>query len=153
MKPNEHAQIEFIKDYLRKGAERKDILQPFTKLYKTSIKTFDTRLKAATIAVQAEFKRIDAKVEQSIERSADALKSKILTAMERQVVLSEIAKGEKEIEKIFLVQGKLQKTKAMPDHSDITKAIAELNKMDGSYRPSKVEATVTEIKINFKDAE
>ena len=138
MKPSEHPQIDFIVDCLRKGEQRKTILAKFGKKWQSaSERTFDRRLKAAEIKLQGEQQRIKDLAEQSIAKDADALKSKILTAMQRQEILTQIALGEYEVEKLIVTKDGIKKAKAKPDHTDIRNAIAELNKMDGSYTPIK----------------
>jgi hypothetical protein len=66
----------------------------------------------------------------------------ILSTAERMEMLSKIAKGEVKIKKPFVIAGKIMEYPSEPDHNDRTKAIAELNKMDGSYA-----ATKTDLKI------
>ncbi len=63
----------------------------------------------------------------------------ILSTAERMEMLSKIAKGEVKIKKPFVIAGKIMEYPSEPDHNDRTKAIAELNKMDGSYAPAKSE--------------
>ena len=68
----------------------------------------------------------------------------ILSTAERMEMLSKIAKGEVKIKKPFVIAGKIMEYPSEPDHADRTKAIAELNKMDGSYAPAKTETTITD---------
>ena len=68
----------------------------------------------------------------------------ILSTAERMEMLSKIAKGEVKIKKPFVIAGKIMEYPSEPDHNDRTKAIAELNKMDGSYAPAKTETTITD---------
>jgi len=67
----------------------------------------------------------------------------ILSTAERMEMLSKIAKGEVKIKKPFVIAGKIMEYPSEPDHADRTKAIAELNKMDGSYAATKQETTQT----------
>jgi hypothetical protein len=57
-------------------------------------------------------------------------------------MLSKIAKGEVKIKKPFVIAGKIMEYPSEPDHNDRTKAIAELNKMDGSYAATKTDLKV-----------
>lgn len=140
MKPSEQAQVNFIADCLRKGEQRKDILAKFVKKWqKAGTRTFDRRLKVAQAAVQEEQKRIRATAEDNVAKEADALKSKIMTAFERQELLTQIAKGEIKIKKPFVIQGKIMEYPAEPDHTDRINAVKELNKIDGTYAPEKKE--------------
>lgn len=65
----------------------------------------------------------------------------ILSTAERMEMLSKIAKGEVKIKKPFVIAGKIMEYPSEPDHNDRTKAIAELNKMDGSYAATKTDIT------------
>ena len=65
----------------------------------------------------------------------------ILSTAERMEMLSKIAKGEVKIKKPFVIAGKIMEYPSEPDHNDRTKAIAELNKMDGSYAATKTDLT------------
>jgi hypothetical protein len=65
----------------------------------------------------------------------------ILSTAERMEMLSKIAKGEVKIKKPFVIAGKIMEYPSEPDHNDRTKAIAELNKMDGRYAATKTDLT------------
>lgn len=149
MKPSEQAQVNFIADCLRKGEQRKDILAKFVKKWqKAGTRTFDRRLKVAQAAVQEEQKRIRATAEDNVAKEADALKSKIMTSLERQAYLTQIIKGEVEIpykeikwdseQKKFVTISFVE----LAPHNARISAIAELNKMDGSYSPDKHEHSI-----------
>jgi len=140
MKPSEQTQVNFIADCLRKGEKRGEVLSKFVKKWQTaSTRTFDRRLKVAEKAVQGEQKRIQAEAEKGVAKEVDALKSKIMTAFERQELLTQIAKGEIKIKKPFVIQGKIMEYPAEPDHTDRINAVKELNKIDGSYAASKID--------------
>lgn len=146
--PNEQAQIDFIIGYLRKGMQRKEILQLFTKSYKTSTKTFDTRLKLATEAFQAEQQRIRSKAEESVSSEIESLKIKIMTVAERQALLTEMALGNLESEQLISTPEGIKKVKVRPTHSERRAAIAELNKMGGDYAPAKQIISVNKIGLD-----
>jgi hypothetical protein len=74
----------------------------------------------------------------------DIAKKNILSTAERMEMLSKIAKGEVKIKKPFVIAGKIMEYPSEPDHADRTKAIAELNKMDGSYAPAETKTTITD---------
>ena len=142
MKPSEQSQVNFIADFLRKGESRNVILAKFGKKWQgTSTRTFDRRLRQAEADVAAEQARIKEQAEQEVAKEADALKSKILTSLERQAILSQIATGELAVEKLLVTKDGIKKAMCKPDHSDIKNAISELNKMDGSYSPTKADIT------------
>lgn len=148
MKPSEQTQVNFIADCLRKGEQRNQILAKFGKKWQsTSTRTFDRRLRQAEAQVAAEQARIKGQAEQEVAKEADALKSKILTSLERQAILSQIATGELAVEKLLVTKDGIKKAMCKPDHTDIKNAISELNKMDGSYSPTKVNASVEGVTI------
>lgn len=139
-KANEQAQIDFIADLLRKGHQRKDILGKFGKKWeKVSRTTFDRRLRDAEKQMQSELKQINERTEESIKKEVEARKTKILTALERQEILAKIALGELEIEQEVATNTGVKIVRLKPDFNERKGAIAELNKMDGSYAPAKSE--------------
>lgn len=145
MKPSEQAQVNFIADCLRKGEQRKDILAKFVKKWqKAGTRTFDRRLKVAQAAVQEEQKRIRATAEDNVAKEADALKSKIMTSIERQEYLTRVLNGEVKTKQPFVVGGKIMEYPAEPTLAEKLKALAELNKMQGDYAATKSEISVTE---------
>ena len=149
MKPSETAQINFIADCLRKGEQRKEILGKFGKKWeKVSRTTFDRRLRQAEAHVASEQQRIKEQAEQEVVKEADALKSKILTSLERQAILSDMAKGELETEVLLVTKDGIKKAKAKPTHAERRAAIAELNKMSGDYAPAKSIVTVTKVGLD-----
>ena len=140
MKSNELKEVEFIKNLLRKGAERKTILQEFAKTYKgKSVKTFDNRLKVARKQMEGEIKQIEKRTEESITKEVEARKLEIMTVAERVDYLVKTLKGEITTPIPITQGGKTVEYKLKPSHSDRLKALAELNKMDGSYAPTKQE--------------
>lgn len=146
---NELNEIEFIKNLLRKGFKRKELLQSFTKSYKgRSVKTFDNRLKVARTQMVDEIKKIENRTEQSITKEVEARKLKIMTIAERIDILSKIADGEIPLQKAMVCNGKIELIDVVPDWSDRRNAIAELNKMDGSYAPTKTDLTSKGESIN-----
>ena len=150
MKPSETAQINFIADCLRKGEQRKEILGKFGKKWeKVSRTTFDRRLRQAEAHVASEQQRIKEQAEQDVVKEADALKSKILTSLERQAILSDMAKGELETEVLLVTKDGIKKAKAKPTHAERRAAIAELNKMDGDYAPTKQEVNISTPRLPF----
>jgi len=135
-------QVEFITNGLRNGLERKEILQRFTETYKNkSIKTFDNRLKVAREQMKGEIKDIEARTELSITNEVEARKLRIMSVAERIDILTKIAFGEIPLTKPMVCDGVIQLVPVVPDWTDRRGAIAELNKMDGSYAPIKQAQT------------
>jgi hypothetical protein len=148
MSPATIAQIEFVKDCLRKGFKRDYILAKFrNKWQSVATRTIDSRIKAASVALEAEIRTINQKTEVRLEKQSQALMLKTLPIAERIDLLAKIATGEIKIKKPFVISGKIMEYPAEPDHNDRTKAIAELNKMDGSYAAQKLEVQDTTINI------
>lgn len=160
LKPDQHKQIEFIKDCLRKGEERKVILQKFAKNFNTgkSVRTFDERLKLANKAIQAEQAKIIEQAEKGIQTEIEALKSKIMTPIERQTILADsIRDFEDKLagRKPFTF---FQGQKIVNSHNGgvfmlpidtqtavkkvIRELMAELNKMGGDYAPQKTDISI-----------
>ncbi len=154
-KPNEQAQIEFIKGLLRQGGKRDAILSKFVKKWqKESTRTFDRRLKVAQADVQEEQKRIQTQAEGNVAKKVEALESKIMSAVERKIYLTKIATGEIEIPyKEGKWDSEQRKFVMLPyvelsGHQARIAAIAELNKMDGSYAPAKVNMNINKIGLD-----
>ncbi len=139
MKADQLKQIEFIKSELRLGKERIDILQKFTKVYKSSIKTFDNRLKIARIAILDEVKDIQSKTKDIVEAESNKAALEILSVAERIHLLVKMAKGDMDIEQETTTKDGIVTLIVKPSHSERRAAIAELNKMAGDYAAAKSE--------------
>jgi len=144
-KPNEQAQINFIADCLRFGEARKDILQKFAKIYKTSDKTFDTRLKLAKDAITKEQEYANSKVNDLVSEEIKQRKIAIMDVLERKEILTKIARGELTYTKQAVSGDGIVDFEVEPDFTDRKAAIAELNKMDGDYSPTKAN-----VELNVK---
>lgn len=140
MKADIYVQTEFIKECLRKGEKRIDILAKFNKKYQNkNTRVFDARLKIAGEAIQAEFDYIASKVNEGIEKAIKERTGKIMSVIERQEILTAIGRGELEREEVFIDKGQPKKIKVKPDFNDMKGGIAELNKMGGDYAATKSE--------------
>ena len=150
LKPSEQAQIDFIVDCLRNGTRYSDVLAQFgTKWHNVSKRTFDRRYKQAESEATAQQRRINAEAEQEVKEEVNALKSKILTSFERKEYLTSIIKGEVKTKQPFVVGGKIMEYPAEPSLTDKLKALAELNKMDGDYAPTKQEVNISTPRLPF----
>ena len=67
----------------------------------------------------------------------------VMKAVERMQILTQIARGEIQLTKPMVVDGIVQLIPVIPDWMDRKNAISELNKMDGSYAPTKTAHTDT----------
>jgi hypothetical protein len=141
-KPEKAAIIDFIEDMLRKGKERAEILAKIVQKWPMSDRTFGRYLKQAkgshTEALQSLKEEKDRVM---ADAAIDELKMDIMTAQERKVVLSQIARGQIPLTKPMVVDGMVEMVPVVPDWMDRRNAIAELNKMEGDYAPTKVAPT------------
>ncbi len=109
-------------------------------------------LKKPEIAAKiAEFQKQNADiVKKAHEKAIDKLaEGEIADKIERQKMLTQIMRGDVKIRADkFFFDGKTakvvsQEVEELPDYAARIKAISELNKMDGSYAPTKVAGTDT----------
>lgn len=141
-KVGEVEHVEFVKDCLRKGLSRKIILSKFGKKWANlSSKTVDRRIRVATEQMQSEIKQIEDKTQESINKEIESRKSKILTVIERMEILTEIARGGIPLYKPMVCNGIIEHVPVCPNWMDRKNAIAELNKMEGEYAPTKADIT------------
>jgi len=97
------------------------------------------KIKSYISELQAENKKI---VEMANNKAAqDLADGSIATATERMQILTKIMRGEIPLIKPMVVDKQLVDIEVVPDYSDRRAAIAELNKMDGSYAPAKQDIT------------
>jgi len=151
VKADQEKQIEFILTELRKGSERSNILQKFAKSYKSSTKTFDNRLKIAKERYSDEVKLIQERSKVLSEEAAIKASLETLSVAERIDLLVKMAKGEINIEQEVATKEGITTITVKASHSDRRAAIAELNKMDGSYAATKTDITVKQEQPLFPD--
>lgn len=73
--------------------------------------------------------------------TTEQLKSAVMDKQERYKVLKGIATGRAKAKKTFVIAGKIVEHPSEPDFNDRLKAIAEMNKMEGDYAPTKIAQT------------
>jgi hypothetical protein len=76
-------------------------------------------------------------------RVAEIAQMNIMTSVERMEFLTKMAKGEVKVKQPFVIGGKIMEYPSEPTFAERRAAIAELNKMDGSYAPTQTKADVT----------
>ena len=81
-----------------------------------------------------ERKTIHAMVNQEIAQEVELQKGSIMTAVERQIVLSQMARGDMKVAKTVVVNDKTETVEHLPDFKERKNAIAEPNKMEGIYQ-------------------
>lgn len=116
----------------------------------TSVKSKASNLaKKYAVEIQKAKNKAAAIVEAATNKAiAQTAKNGIKSTAERMALLSDIMEGKIKIKKPFVIAGKIMEYPSEPDHNDRIKAIAELNKMDGSYAPTKTAQT----NVNGEDA-
>ena len=72
----------------------------------------------------------------------------VMGTAERMIVLSKIARGQIPLIKPMVCDGEIQEIEVVPDWMDRKNAIAELNKMDGSYPPAKVNMNINKVGLD-----
>jgi hypothetical protein len=87
-------------------------------------------------------------------RVAEIAQMNIMTSVERMEFLTKMAKGEVKVKQPFVIGGKIMEYPSEPTFAERRAAIAELNKMDGSYAPTESKVKLddnrptTKIKLN-----
>lgn len=76
---------------------------------------------------------------------SEIAQKRIMSAAERMEWLTKLVDGTIKAKRPFVVGGKIMEYPEEPSHSDRVKALAELNKMDGSYAPTQVNQQNTGI--------
>lgn len=77
--------------------------------------------------------------EQITQLEKEAVKEAVMSRVERQKILTQIARGEIPLRKAMVVDGIIEYIDIVPDWMDRKQSIAELNKMEGDYAPTKTE--------------
>lgn len=143
-KPSKQIIIDSIIKGIEKGKDRGSLLSTIGKKWQLSQRTFDRYLKIAneqhTEAQQAIKSKL---VDIDTQAAIDARKKEIVAIEERKELLSNIATGKIKVKRPFVIGGKIMEYPEEPSHSDRIKALAELNKMDGSYQPQKIDAEIS----------
>ena len=132
------------------------LTNPNKHLTKGTIKVESSKLakKYADLIAQ-EREKLKAIVEEAqSNRVAEIAQMQIMTSAERMEFLTKMAKGEVKVKQPFVIGGKIMEYPSEPTFAERRAAIAELNKMDGSYAPTESKLKVddnrptTKIKLN-----
>lgn len=142
MKPNKENIITEILIEIEKGANFTQCSNLFEIVWSLPPSTFKRYWKIASDRFRERQHRIQTELEGvALELEKEALKKAILTKQERMEILSEIARGEMGMLKYIVCDGGIYEREIDPMWKDRKDAIAELNKMDGSYTPLKTDMT------------
>lgn len=137
-KAGNDARIEFILTHLRKGGQRKDILQLFAKNYKTSTKTFDNLLKKAKERIEDENKAKESQRQANIGEELKAeIQAEIASEIEIDLVLSKFIMGGATVEEFIKGEAVIRGISPM----EVIAAADKLYKRRGSYAPVKQAQT------------
>ena len=124
------------------GVDRGETLSKIVAEWQISTRTFDRYWKEARSRFQALTEKAQkAKEEVYIQEEKKAAKKAILSKHQRQEILTQIAMGQIPLTKHIVCDGVIQERDTVPNWADRKAAIAELNKMDGDYAPTKKDIT------------
>ena len=156
MQPNLKSHIEFCKA-VADGSTYKDAYKTYVSRkvnVSDAVCEKDGSLLAKKYAtyIQDLKQRISTAIDKAHENSVlNGTLEGILTKAERMKILSDIARGELLVSKPFFTKDGAIDAYVQPDHTDRKNAISELNKMDGSYAPKKIDAEIRDLRPLFPD--
>ena len=141
-KPNKQVIIDAIIVGIEFGKSRGNLLATVVKKWQLSQRTFDRLWKIANEQHVVKQGSINKEILILDTNAAiEARKAAIMTAIERKEWLTNVINGNLLAIKTFVVNGELQNSPEAPNHNDRLKALAELNKMEGDYAPTRQELT------------
>lgn len=160
-KANKQIIIDAIVKEVEKGKAYSKVLAVNVRKWQLSERTFNRYWKIANEQHKEAQQSIkEAKAALDIQNALEDRKGEIANATERKVILTKIARGQIPLRKHVVVDKFIEYIDVVPDYMDRKAAIAELNKMEGDYAPTKIAATDTEgndkrqvIIINGKEIE
>jgi len=139
--PNKEKIVEDILAELDFGAERQECLDMVVEKWRVSSRTFDRYWLEASTRLQARHERTQKALDEVyIEGKKEALKKAILSKHERQELLTKLATGEILSWRETATEAGIQKLYYY-SAAEVKQHIAELNKMDGDYAPTKKDIT------------
>lgn len=119
---------------LESGISRRDCLSKIVKKWQMSDRTFDRHWKVANkIHTETQSEIQNSISETAIEVFRENYTGHVLTKLERQAILTQIALGNLQLTKYIVADGVIQERDVVPNYADRRAAIQELNKMDGAY--------------------
>lgn len=142
VKSNKAVIIDGIVKQIEKGKGFGTVLKLIGTKWNLSRTTFSRYWKIANeqhTAAQQVLK--DAKAALDLQAALDERKTQIADVLERKEILTKIARGQIPLRKAMVVENIIQYIDIVPDWADRKAAIAELNKMEGDYAPTKVAQT------------
>lgn len=145
-KPSKQIIIDALIKDIGMGKTRAVVLVKTGKKWGISKTTFDRYWKIAN----DQYKELQDKAKAAANRayikaSEKAAERAVMSKIERQEVLTQIARGEIPLKKAMVVDGAIEYIEVIPDWMDRKSAIAELNKMEGDYAAIKQNITITKV--------
>lgn len=138
--------IDAIVKEIELGKPRGYVLGKIGKKWGISRTTFDRHWKTANdqhSELQRKAKEAADKV--YIQQMEQAAKEAVMSKIEKQEVLTKIARGLIPLKKAMVVDGSIEYIEVVPDWMDRKNAIAELNKMSGDYAAIKQSVTISKV--------
>lgn len=125
-------------------SEAYSLTNPNKHLTKQTIRVEASKLaKKYAVLIEQERDKLKDIVEQAQKETvAKIADMQIMTSAQRMELLTRMANGELRIKQPIVIAGKIMEYPAEPTASDRRAAIAELNKMDGSYAAIKQDIVV-----------
>lgn len=141
-KPSKQSIIDIFTKDIELGKSRGEVLSKAVKKWQFSDRTFDRYWKIANQQHALVQKLAKEAADLSyIEASAEAAKKAVMSKAERMEVLSKIGRGELTQKVRDEESGEVNEVFIPVVPNDRKAAIAELNKMEGDYAPTKTELT------------
>lgn len=141
MKAANEPKIELIMGEIRNGTPKADIFANNCDFLQCKIRTFDTLYKEASIRVQQAQQALEAaRLDQLSTTAKNELNEAILTEMELDAIVSQIASGNCKVEE--WVKGEAIMRDVNP--TEVLNAVDKLYKRKGSYAPIKQATTKTD---------
>lgn len=141
-KPSKQVIIDAIIKEIEQGKTYTKVMAVNGRKWQMPERTFNRYWKTANeqhIVKQQEIKKELAEVDK--QAAIEARKKAVMSKQERLETLTKIAKGELKVKRPFIIGGRIMEYPSEPDAMERKAAIAEMNKMEGDYAPSKVAQT------------
>ena len=145
-----HVIIEAIVEEIKQGKRSTEIFKTINKRFGTKNNLFYKYFKEAEDAYFKANKRLKKKIEEvDTVLAIESRKREVMRSDDRKEYLTKVILGKTKVQKIIVVGGVAEYMDIAPDHKERLAALAELNKMEGDYSPTK---TVVQIEKLGADA-
>lgn len=145
-----HVIISAILEEIKQGKRSSEIFKTINKRFGTKNNLFYKYFKEAEDAYFKANRRLKKKIEDvDTILALESHKRDIMRSDDRKEYLTKVILGKTKVQKIVVVGGVAEYMDIAPDHKERLAALAELNKMEGDYSPTK---TVVQIEKLGADA-